>query len=155
MTVAGRVKVELGRLRLLCRLRPHPRPILHGRMRRAETGAAGAEQFFTQRALSVGLLVAPAPGQLRHQHVGDILEIARRNRKRNVQAVDVGLLEPGLDLVGDFSGVPTTTGPMPPMPTCSATSRTVHTRSGSARVILSIAVRPASFWTWRTCWSRS
>ena len=36
-----------------------------------------------------------------------------------------------------FSGVPTTTGPAPPMPTCSTTSRTVQTRSGSARVTLS------------------
>src|SRR5258705_5228990 len=89
-------------LRLLRRLRPHPRPILHGRMRGGETGAAEAEQLFAQRALSVGLLVTPAPGQLRHQHVGDILEIAGRNRKRDIQAVDVGLLEPGFDLVGDF-----------------------------------------------------
>src|SRR5712691_8517361 len=41
---------------------PHMRPILHGRMRGGETGAAGAEQFFAQRARAVGLLVTPAPG---------------------------------------------------------------------------------------------
>src|SRR5213083_1784033 len=53
---------------LLRSLRPHMRPILHRWMRRAKTGAPRPEQFFAQRARAVGLLVTPAPGQLRNQH---------------------------------------------------------------------------------------
>ena len=114
-------------------LRPEPR----GRMRCIELRPSGAEQFFAQRAGLISCLVTPAPGQFRHQHVGDVFEIAGGDRKRHVQPVDVGLIEPCLDGVAAFSGVPTTTGPMPPIPTCCATSRTVQTRSGSARVMLS------------------
>ena len=58
--------------------------------------------FSPQRAFAVRFLVAPAPGQFRHQHLGDVLEIAGRNRKRHVQPVDIGLIEPGLDGVGGF-----------------------------------------------------
>ena len=47
---------------LLGRLGRHMRPIPHGRMWGGEARAAGAEQFFAERALSVGLLVTPAPG---------------------------------------------------------------------------------------------
>src|SRR5260370_21297626 len=86
------------------RLRRYARAILHGRMRRGETGAPLAEQLFAQRSRLVGLLVAPAPGKLRHQHVSDILEISGRDRKRNVQAIDVGLVEPRFDFVGDLFG---------------------------------------------------
>ena len=73
-------------------------------MRRGEPRAARAEQFFAQRPLAIRALVTPAPDQFRHQHVGDILEIAGRNRERHVEAVDIGLVEPGLDLVGDLLG---------------------------------------------------
>ena len=66
--------------------------------------ASGTEQLLSQSTLRIRALVAPAPCQLRHQHVGDILEIAGRGGKRNVEAVDVGLLEPGLDIVGDLLG---------------------------------------------------
>ena len=48
-------------LRLFRRLRRRVRAILHRRMRRGETGASLAEQFFAQRARLVGFLVAPAP----------------------------------------------------------------------------------------------
>ena len=48
------------------------------------------------------------------------------------------------------AGDPAINGPMPPMETCSATSRTVQRRSGSARVMFSIAVRPASLVTCST-----
>src|SRR6266404_5590169 len=90
------------RSELFRRLRPCVSPILHRRMRRAKTGAPRPEQFFAQRARAVGLLVTPAPGQLRNQHLCDVLEIRGRNRKRHVQSVDVGLLEPGFDLVGNL-----------------------------------------------------
>ena len=53
------------------------------------------------------------------------------------------------------AGAPQTIGPMPPNATWRPTSRTVQVREGSARVMLSIAVRPASFSTWRTSSSRS
>ena len=81
-----------------CALRPEPR----GRMRCIESRPSGAEQFFAQRARLISCLVTPAPGQFRHQHVGDVFEIAGRNRKRHVQPVDVGLIEPCLDGVGGF-----------------------------------------------------
>ena len=61
-----------------------------------------AEQFFAQRALGIRALVSSAAGQFRHQHVGDILEIAGRNGESDVEAVDVGRFEPGLDIVGDL-----------------------------------------------------
>ncbi|MEY9549383.1 hypothetical protein ABIF67_003448 [Bradyrhizobium japonicum] len=73
-------------------------------MRRTEPCAAVAEQLLPQCALCVFRLVAAALGQLRYQHVGDILEIAGRDRKGDVEAVDVGLLEPILDLVSDAFG---------------------------------------------------
>ena len=77
-------------------------PILHRRMRRREARAALTEQFLAQRSLGIGVLVAPSPNQFRHQHVDDILEISRRNRKRDVQAIDVGLVDPCFDRVGDL-----------------------------------------------------
>ena len=72
------------------------------RMRLGQPCPPRAEQFLAQRPVRIRALVPSPSRQLRHQHVGDILEIARRNRKRNIEAVDVGLFEPGLDIVGDF-----------------------------------------------------
>src|SRR3954452_14339628 len=77
-------------------LPPHPVP--RRRMRRAKPGAARTEKLLPQRTLRIFRLVPATPGQLRHQHVGDILEIAGGDRKRNVEAVDVGRLAPLLDL---------------------------------------------------------
>ena len=131
----------------LRRLRLYTRPILRRRMLRRQPCAPRAKQLFPQRALRVCRLVSPALGQLRHQHIGDILEIAGRDRERHIQPVDIGRVEPRLDLVRDLFRRAHHHRPMPPMPTCCATSRTVQTRSGSARVMLSIAVRPASFCT--------
>src|SRR6476469_10783046 len=70
---------------LFRRLRPHLRPILHGGMWGGETRTPRPYQFFAQRAFLVSVLVTPAPDQLRHQHVSNVLEISRRDRKRNVQ----------------------------------------------------------------------
>src|ERR1700682_6377647 len=89
------------RRQLLRRLRRHMMAILRGRMRGGETRAPRAEQFFAQRPRLVVLLVASALDQFRHQNVGDILKVAGRYRERNVQSVDVGLLEPRFDIVGD------------------------------------------------------
>src|SRR3984957_16195677 len=86
---------------LLRRLRRDAMTILRGWVRGFEPGAALAEQLFAQGALLVGLLVAAAANQFRYQQVDDILEIPGRNRKGDVQAVDVGLIDPGFDLVGD------------------------------------------------------
>src|SRR6202041_3946542 len=55
-------------------------------------------------AFLIGLLVAAAANQFRYQQVDDILEIAGRNRKGDVEAVDIGLIDPGFDLVGDLFG---------------------------------------------------
>src|ERR1700753_3945715 len=85
-------------------LLPRPHPIPRRRMRCPEPRPAVAEQFFTQRPLAICVLVTPAPNQLGHQHVGDVLEIAGRDRERHVQAIDVGLVNPRLDVVGDLLG---------------------------------------------------
>src|SRR4029453_788075 len=74
------------------------------RMLLRQPGAPGTEQLLSQCTRRVSLLVSPALCQLRYQHVGDILEIAGRGGKRDVEAVDIGLLEPGLDIVGDLLG---------------------------------------------------
>ena len=60
--------------------------------------------LFRSRALGVLALVPPAPCQLRHQHVGNVLEIAGRDRERDVEAVDIRRLEPCFDLVCDHLG---------------------------------------------------
>ena len=83
----------------LRRLRACTRPILGGRMRRGKTRTSRAEELFAQGAVGIGGLVAPAPGEFRHQHLGNVLEIARRDRKRHVEPVDVGGLEPCLDRI--------------------------------------------------------
>src|SRR4051812_10653763 len=87
---------------LFRRVRLCPLPIAGRRMRRLEARASRAVKLFTQRAGPIGLLVAAAPRQLRHQHIGNILEITRRDRKGDVQPVDSGPLDPGLDVVGDL-----------------------------------------------------
>ena len=79
-------------------------PITRRRMPLRQPRTPRAEQLLPQRPLRILALVPPAPGQLRHQHVRDILEIAGRGGKRNVEPVDIGLLEPRLDIVGDFFG---------------------------------------------------
>ncbi len=71
-------------------------------MRVVELRTSRAEQLLAQGAFGVFPLVAAALDELRHQHVGDILEIAGRDREGDVEAVDVGVLEPLLDLVGDL-----------------------------------------------------
>ncbi len=54
--------------------------------------------------MPVGVLVAPAPHQFRHQHVGDVLKIPGRNREGDVQSIDVRLFEPSFDIIGDLLG---------------------------------------------------
>jgi len=76
--------------------------IPHSRMRCFQPRAPRTEQFFAQCSGPVGGLVASAPRQFRHQHIGNVLEIAGRYRKRDIQPVDIGLLEPGFDCVGDL-----------------------------------------------------
>src|SRR3954470_4104836 len=76
------------------------RSIPRGRMRGGEPRAVLAEQLLAQRSWPIGVLVPPPPHQFRHQHLGDVLEISGRNRKRDIEAIDPGLLEPGFDLVG-------------------------------------------------------
>ena len=71
-------------------------------MRRREARAALAEQFLTQRSLGVGALVARAPNQFRYQQVDDILEISRRDRECDVQAIDIGLIDPCFNGIGDL-----------------------------------------------------
>src|SRR4051812_36770042 len=75
-----------------------PIPIGRRRMRRLEARASGAVKLFAQRAGPIRLLVAAAPRQLRHQHIGNVLEITRRDRKGNVQPVDPGPFDPGFDI---------------------------------------------------------
>src|SRR3954468_22823461 len=53
-----------------------PHPIPRRRMRRTQPRTPVTEQLLPQRALRVLRLVPPTPRQLRHQHVGDVLEIA-------------------------------------------------------------------------------
>src|ERR1700728_469858 len=91
-------------LLLRCLRRRNAMTILRGRVRGFEPGAALAEQFFAQGAFLVGLFVAAAADQFRDQQLDDVLEIAGRNRKGDVQAVDIGLIDPGFDLVGDLFG---------------------------------------------------
>src|SRR4051794_29474253 len=80
--------------------RPRLDPIPRRRMLLCQPRTSRAERLLPQCALCISLLVTPTPGQLRYQHVGDILEIAGRGGERDVEAVDIGLLEPGLDIVG-------------------------------------------------------
>src|SRR5439155_26753456 len=79
-------------------------PVLRSRMLLRQPCSSRTEQLLSQSTLRIRALVAPTPCQLRHQHVRNILEIARRGGERDVEAVDIGLLEPSLDIVGDLFG---------------------------------------------------
>src|SRR5437879_2623927 len=61
---------------LLSRLRLHVGPIPRRRMLRRQPRPSGTEQLLAQRSLRIFALVTSALRQLRHQHIGDILEIA-------------------------------------------------------------------------------
>src|SRR5882757_449524 len=67
-------------------------------------GGAAAEQLFAQRAGLVGGGIGAALLQLGHEVVDDILEALGRHGIGEVEAVDVGLLHPLLQDVGDGGG---------------------------------------------------
>src|SRR5580693_3863344 len=60
---------------------------------------AGSEELLAQRARLVLLGVDPAPLQFGHQMVDDVHEGRRAHGKGDVEAVDVGLLRPLLQLI--------------------------------------------------------
>src|SRR5262245_50118831 len=61
---------------------------------------AAPEQLLAQRAGPVRGLVQAAALELREDELDDLGERARRDHVGDVEAVDAGLLDPGLELVG-------------------------------------------------------
>lgn len=126
-------------VRVSARPRLPSRPLAHtprDAWRRDAIGRGGlTEQFLSQRASRIGCLVPAAALQLGERPTsanvsGRATKASRRDRSRRSK------------LQADrrpWRGDPTTTGPIPPIETCSATSRTVQRLSGSARVIFSSA----------------
>ncbi len=110
-------------------------------MRRRQAGAT-PEQTFAQRAVGIGCAIAAPALQLRHDELDHVLHGLGSHGEGEVEAVDVARLGERLQLVGDSA-------------TCSAASRTVQRREGSARVMFSRALRPESFSTCATTASRS
>src|SRR5690606_28123935 len=64
-----------------------------------------AEQAMTQRTFLIGRLVEAALLQLRYHDVDEILVALGRHRPRQVEAVDLALLDPGGELIGDLTAV--------------------------------------------------
>lgn len=73
-------------------------------MRRGQACPTGSEHLFPQRARSVFGLVDAAALQFRHDELGEIPIPARRHGVAEVEAVDIGLVDPGLQFVGDLGG---------------------------------------------------
>jgi hypothetical protein len=98
-----------------------------------QPGAALAVQLLPQCAFLIFFLHQPAPLQDGHDTVDEVSEGTRGNGVREIKPVYSGF-DPLSEGVAICSGVPTKTGPAPPMPTYLARSRSVHVLVGSASV---------------------
>ena len=101
----------------------------------------GSQDMPPPDVLAISGLVTAPPLKFRNQEIGDVREGFRPHSEGEIEAVDIGRLDPSSIWSAAADGEPTKTGPIPPMQTCSAACRTVHVRFGSARVMFSSAVR--------------
>ena len=69
-----------------------------------EARTSGAEELFAQRAIGIVALVDAALLQDRHHEIDEVLQAFRRDHPAQIEAVDVGVLDPALQLVGDLLG---------------------------------------------------
>ena len=72
-------------------------------MARRQQGRAG-EQFLTQGARTIVALVDAALLQDRHDQVDEILETLGGHDAAEVEAVDIGVVDPGDQVLGDLLG---------------------------------------------------
>src|ERR1700733_10192842 len=72
-------------------------------MRRLQSRRA-AEQLLPQSSLAISGLVATAPLKLRDDQIRDIDEGLRPHGEGEIEAVDIGRLDPVFHLIGDRSG---------------------------------------------------
>jgi len=82
----------------------------------------------------VGVRDEPSLAQFGDDEVDEIGQRVGADDLLHVEAVDADRLVPVLQVVDDLLGVPTIVGEVVPSPQNSATSRTVHSRSGWALV---------------------
>ena len=100
-------------------------------------GPLGAEQLLAQGAGRIALLHHAARLQFRHHQGDEILDALRHHRARQVEAVDVGFVYPGLQLSATRAGEPTIGAWRLPSTIISSSLRGVHSVSRLRTVIAS------------------
>src|SRR5882757_6928191 len=122
----------------------------------ADAGMAGAVEALAQgRPLVVVLPVAAAAAQLRHHQVDEVDEGPRGHCVGEVEAVDVGLVDPAFELVGDRRGRADEDRAHRPDADELRHLAGVQSRSGSALEKISSAKRAESVSTYSSGWCGS